>query len=284
MSFSKAFQRASKKQGQEVEIPEIIETDPELVPHMYRAQVKPRCSLQFAAERTHRDIWIEQWVYPKDDAQPTYQHAEQENVIESGYFCRFRVDFPYRLFSNCGQDSIFRPMLGKNGIPFIPGSGVKGVFLRYCKKSDKKSNNSLAIKYCGAKEPLTPGILRFHGAYPVGDWAGTVKSEGTTSYRLVDVVHPQENRQLGVDDKITSASALISFYKPKLIFEISSNKFLPEEEWKSICGILKSALQQGLGGKTSTGYGLPFITKNKYDINLALLWKRGNSSFTHRRT
>lgn len=268
MSFAKAFQKVLKEQGQNIEVPEIIETDPQLVPHMYRAQVQPRCSLQFAGDRTHRNIWIEQWVNPREeDGKPTYQYAEAQDVLEKGYFCRFKVKFPYRLFSNCGQDSIFRPMLGKNGIPFIPGSGVKGVFLRYCKKSDR----ALAMRYCGGKEPPTQGILRFHGAYPVGDWAGTMSREDqATHYRLVDVVHPQENRQIGIDEKSTSAFALISFYQPKLVFEISSTELLSEDEWKNISGKLKSALGQGLGGKTSTNYGLPFITKNQYDINLSL--------------
>ncbi|MDF5728978.1 MAG: hypothetical protein PUP92_13380 [Rhizonema sp. PD38] len=268
MSFAKAFQKVLKEQGQNIEVPEIIETDPQLVPHMYRAQVQPRCSLQFAGDRTHRNIWIEQWVNPREeDGKPTYQYAEEQDVLEKGYFCRFKVQFPYRLFSNCGQDSIFRPMLGKNGIPFIPGSGVKGVFLRYCKKSDR----ALAMRYCGDKEPLTQGILRFHGAYPVGDWAGTISREDeTTHYRLVDVVHPQENRQIGIDEKSTSAFALISFYQPKLVFEISSTELLSQDEWKNISGKLKSALRQGLGGKTSTNYGLPFVTKDQYNINLSL--------------
>ncbi|GAA6622102.1 RAMP superfamily CRISPR-associated protein [Scytonema sp. NUACC26] len=266
MSFAKAFQRALNKQGQNMEVPEIIKTEPELVPHMYRAQIQPRCSLQFAGDRTHRDIWIEQWVYPKkdeDDGKPTYQYTEPEDVMEEGYFCRFKVEFPYRLFSNCGQDSIFRPMLGKNGIPFIPGSGIKGLFRR---ASDSKQ----AIKYCGDNKQLTPGILRFHGAYPVGDWASTVTRGEKTHYRLVDVVHPQEKRQVGIDEKSTSAFALISFYQPKLVFEISSTELLSQEEWKNISGKLRSALRQGLGGKTSTGYGLPFFTKNQYDIDLAL--------------
>jgi CRISPR-associated protein Cmr6 len=266
MSFAKAFQRAMKDKGQDIDVPEIIETDPQLVPHMYRAQVKPRCSLQFAADNTHRDIWINQWVNPKEDGKPTYQYSQTQDVVEEGYFCRFRVKFPYRLFSNCGQDSILRPMLGKNGIPFIPGSGIKGVFLRYCIKRDR----TLATRYCGNKEPLTQGILRFHGAYPVGDWASTVVKGNKTNYRIVDVVHPQEKRQVGIDEKSTSASALISFYQPELIFEISSTQLLSQEEWKSIRAKLKSALQQGLGGKTSTGYGLPFITKNQYEINLSL--------------
>ncbi len=270
MSFAKAYQRALNQKGQNIDVPEIIETDPQLVPHMYRAQVQSRCSLQFASDRTDdRDIWIEQWVNPREeDGQPTYQYSETENVLESGYFCRFRLKFPYRLFTNCGQDSIFRPTLGKHGIPFIPGSGVKGVFLRYCQKSDR----SLATRYCGDEEPRTKqGILRFHGAYPVGDWASTVVKEGkTTNYRIVDVVHPQEKRQIGIDEKSTSAFALISFYQPDFVFEISSTELLSQAEWQNISGKLRSALQQGLGGKTSTGYGLPFITRNEYNINLSL--------------
>lgn len=224
MTLAKALQRLLHVQGQNIDMPEIVETNPDEVPRMYRAQVKPRCSLQYAGDGMHRDVWIQEWVYPRDsDEQPLYQYPELEDVIEEGDFCRVTVKFPYRLFSNCGQDSIFRPVLGKNGIPFIPGSGVKGVFLRYCQTRD----SSLAIKYCGTQQ--RQGCLRFHGAYPVGDWAGTVNTEETAHYRLVDVVHPQENRQVGIDKRSTSAFALISFYQPKLIFAISSTKKLSKE-------------------------------------------------------
>ena len=72
MSFAKAFQKVLKEQGQNIEVPEMIETDPQLVPHMYRAQVQPRCSLQFARDQYDRNIWIEQWVNPRKEDGKTY--------------------------------------------------------------------------------------------------------------------------------------------------------------------------------------------------------------------
>jgi CRISPR-associated protein Cmr6 len=50
------------------------------------------------------------------------------------------------------------------------------------------------------------------------------------------------------------ALAMISLYQPTLIFEFSSNN--PNVNWEEVKTILTQALQKGVGGKTSTGYGL----------------------------
>ena len=227
----------------------------EQIPMMYRAQVSGRCSLQFAGNNEDLEQWRDEWVYPNsnNNNEPRYQHKEPTLGIV-GQTYRIKIEFPFRLFSNCGQDSILRPALGKNGIPFIPGSSIKGLFRRACTKQQ-------AIKYCGDTKQLVPGILRFHRAYPIGDWAGTkqvsirrnrqVSSE--TRYRIVDVIHPQQTRQVegGGSPK---ALASISFYQPTCIFELSCSN--TDINWKEIEEILLKALQNGLGGKTSTGYGL----------------------------
>lgn len=223
----------------------------EQIPMMYRAQVQGRCSLQNAGNNVDLERWQDEWVNPGTGKQPYYQHKEPQLGLDSKIY-RIKIEFPFRLFSNCGQDSILRPVLGKKGIPFIPGSSIKGLFRRAC-------NSAQAITYCGDDKTLSPGSLCFHGAYPIGDWAGTRQIDVgkrkvfETRYRIVDVIHPQQQRQVegGGSPK---ALATISLYQPTLIFEFSSID--PKVKWAEVKTILLQALQKGVGGKTSTGYGL----------------------------
>jgi CRISPR-associated protein Cmr6 len=224
------------------------------IPMMYRAQIRGRCNLQYAGDNKDRDQWVKEWTRLTSEQQPCYQHEEPSKLGLDGATYRIKVEFPFRLFSNSGQDSILRPVLGKNGIPLIPGSSIKGLFLRVCQADDLAKNRSqeesLARKYCGYAEK--PGILRFHGAYPIGNW----------SDRIVDVVHPQQNWQVrGRRENSETALALISLYKPQMIFEFSSsdpefNGDDADAQWKKVEWLLLDALQKGIGGKTSTGYGL----------------------------
>jgi len=220
---------------------------PREIPMMYRAQIRGRCSLQYAGNNQHLNQWLKEWARLKSEQQPCYQYTEPPKLGLDGSTYRIKVEFPFRLFSNSGQDSILRPVLGKNGVPCIPGSSIKGLFLRVCQADDKaqqrSQEESLARKYCGDAEQ--PGVLRFHSAYPVGNWAE----------RIGDVVHPQENWQVkGKRDKSETALALISLYKPLMVFEFSSAD--PSINWQKVKWLLLEALQRGVGGKTSTGYGL----------------------------
>jgi CRISPR-associated protein Cmr6 len=235
----------------------------EAVPMMYRAQVEGRCSLMFAGGNEDLERWKDEWIYPKPE-QPCYQRKEPPLGLD-GKIYRIAVNFPFRLLSNCGQDSILRPILGKHGIPFLSGSSVKGIFRRACVNPDRTVNLEQVKKYCGDDANLAPSKLgvRFHGAYPVGDWAGTHKitfqekgqSVTEVRYRMLDVVHPQQERQLGSDKKQNAtALASVSLYKPRMIFEFSSAD--PNIRWKEVESIFWRAIALGVGGKTSTGYGL----------------------------
>lgn len=232
------------------------------IPMMYRAQVCGRCSLQFAG-RDSNDLerWREEWIDSSSE-KPRYQKAPLKTGLDDQTY-RILVKFPFRLLSNCGQDSVIRPIMGKNGIPLISGSSVKGLFRRGCDKDQ-------ARKYCGFEDekdkgpcPSTSG-LRFHGAYPVGDWSGShkvkVRENGQyvtkVRYRMLDVVHPQQERQVGIPtNRNATALTSISLFQPTMIFEFSGNA-LTEVEWKEVESIFWKAIAFGIGGKTSTGYGL----------------------------
>ncbi|MGB7439507.1 MAG: RAMP superfamily CRISPR-associated protein [Coleofasciculaceae cyanobacterium] len=292
MQLAKALQKAIAQKGDDINIPfppnednddndgnDWEPTNPEQVPMMYRAQVQGRCSLQYAKKNEDLNRWTEEWVYPNPDPKqeqtPYYQYAEPKLGLD-GLVYRLKVEFPFRVFTNCGQDSILRPSIGKNGIPFVPGSGIKGLFERLSRHPQVSEELQQKVKkYCGS--PEEQGILRFHGAYPVGDWAGTKtvqpkNRQAETRYRLVDVVHPQQQRQ--VEGKGSpKAIAVVSLFQPTFVFELSSIKPLPEDEWQTIAGLLRRALRPGLGGKTSTGYGLCFIPQDRYPLDITLKGK-----------
>lgn len=279
MVFAKAFQKAKVQKGEHctIDIPDLNQDDnwekpdPERVPMMYRAQVQGRCSLQYGKNNKDLDRWTEEWVAPQSetDLTPSYQYAEPQ-LGRDGLVYRLKVKFPFRVFTNCGQDSILRPTIGKNGIPFIPGSSIKGLFERLSRHPQvSQEDKQKVINYCGSLEQQ--GTLRFHGAYPIGDWAGTKmvelrENQEETRYRFIDVVHPQQERQVQGKGS-PKAIAITSFYEPTFVFELSSTKPLEDDEWKTIEGLLKRALRPGIGGKTSTGYGLYAIAQDKY-----LLW------------
>jgi CRISPR-associated protein Cmr6 len=235
----------------------------EAIPMMYRAQVDGRCSLMFAGDNEDLERWKDEWVYPNPQ-QPRYQKKEPVLGLD-GTVYRIKVEFPFRLLSNCGQDSIIRPILGKDGIPFLSGSSVKGFFRRGCINPNQTINPGQIKKYCGDDENLAPSSLgfRFHGAYPVGDWSGMnkvkLRKKGEditeTRYRMLDVVHPQQERQVGSDrQRNATALASVSLYKPTMVFEFSSAD--PNTDWKEVEAIFWRAIAFGVGGKTSTGYGL----------------------------
>jgi len=268
MSFSQAFQKARNNKGEPMKniptsSPE-IETNFYEIPMMYRAQISGRCSLHLiknnkSHEKTDLDIWTEELVNSKDESKrPYYQYQGLEEILQEGNFLKFKLAFPFRVVSNCGQDSILRPVIDGRGIPMIPGSSIKGIFRRACQERDqKKPAEQLTDKYCGNTDQ--PGILRFHPAYPLGDWASIKLENNEPSYKILDVVYPQQPRQVEENNKSQGAFALVSFAQPTFIFSITSSKCLTQEEWNTIKGILKTGLSKGLGGKTSSGYGLPFL-------------------------
>jgi CRISPR-associated protein Cmr6 len=215
-------------------------------PMMYRAQVQGRCNLQFAGDKgdnLDRNQWMKEWKQTQN-VQPRYQYRyEEEGDRENAPVHSFKVKFPYRVFSNSGQDSILRPVLGQYGIPFIPGSSLKGLFKHLLNTDGLSDDDRELVRICCGDEE-EPGKLRFHGAYPEGDW----------SNQMVDIVHPQQSRQVGTQDARISGSAfaLLSFYQPNFIVEMSSSQAI---DWKSVGRLMRTAFSYGLGGKTSLGYG-----------------------------
>ena len=210
----------------------------------YRAQLPGRCQRQYINKpkdappgwRAPIQEWIDQWVERVDRTSPF--------TTAGLHITEAQID--WRLISNSGVDEgVIRPVIGAGGWPLIPGSGIKGLFRRACPSAQLE-------RWCGspcAPGELSPGILRFHGAWPVdAGWMGG----------LLDVAHPQQNWQLGFNNGRESHSAfgVVSLHRPKLQIALScTDPAISEAEWLDIEATLRTALQQGIGGRTCVGYG-----------------------------
>lgn len=180
------------------------------VPKMFQAQVKGRCQLQYVATQD-AERWVDEWV---DKAYPDAPDFGTEVQTRSS-------SISWRFVTNSGQDDgIIRPVIGAKGWPFYPGSSMKGIFRRACTPEQ-------AARYCGKHLPggdFELGLLRFHGGYPTDD---------TWQENLVDIVHPQQDRQVKSNGR-SSAFVQISLFKPKINFGISSTLPLEATEWTII--------------------------------------------------
>lgn len=205
------------------------------VPLMFRSQIEGRSQLHYP--RTgDAQRWVSEWI-----------EKVYEKPIDFG--TQVKTDtfkFNWRLVTNGGQDDgMIRPVIGAFGIPFFPGSSMKGVFRRVC-------TSEQALRYCGNGDQ--PGILRFLGGYPTKDYDWT--------NNLLDLVHPQQGWQVQTNNTAQkpqgeSAFALVSLFEPEFQFAISSTENLSDDEWQIVWDLWKSSIASGLGCRVSAGYGMP---------------------------
>ena len=208
-----------------------------LVPLMFQAQIKGRSQIQYInqhAEIQDSQRWAFEWT------QEVYPHPPElgDNVSDRTY------KMEWRFVTNGGQfEGIIFPALGAFGLPFYPGSSMKGLFYQACTLEQKQ-------RYRLTKNSDEPSLLRFHGGYPVNDW----------QENLVDIVHPQQKWQTQTHNTREKPSnetgfALISLWQPTIKFGISS--LLLDTDWEEVWAIWERALGYGIGCRTSSGYGLP---------------------------
>lgn len=218
-------------------MPQAIPNITKKVPMMFRAQVGGRCQLQRIQQKVDEQDaqrWVSEWVERTDSHPPEFG---QDVQVRS-------YPINWRFVTNGGQDDgIVRPVIGARGYPYYPGSSMKGAFRRHCTPEQ-------AQRYCGrdlGHGDFGPGILRFHGGYPVDQqWKN----------RLLDIIHPQQTWQVQ-ENKSGSAFAQISLYQPTIKFGISSTIPLEDSEWDTIWKIWEQALSEGIGCRVSAGYGQP---------------------------
>jgi CRISPR-associated protein Cmr6 len=229
------------------------------VPLMYRAQLEGRCQLhriykkkdleEIAKEEEiqpnqYSVRWVNQWLEVQSGVENSLTSLFAHNAPEENtQFQAKEYTISWRFVTNGGQDDgIIRPVIGAFGLPFYPGSSMKGAFCKACTEEQKQ-----LYQLTGNGDE--PSLLRFHGGYPINDW----------KKQLVDIVHPQQKWQGQVMDttkkpKNESAFTLISLHKPTIKFAISSQ--LQNANWNEIWQIWEKALGYGIGCRVSCGYGL----------------------------
>lgn len=230
------------------------------IPMMFRAQIADRGKIQYAGNYKPAAQWVDEWLkgcppVPEtiDESVPAWRRSASQSVVKMPKFGAHVKTEDYqicwRLVTNSGQDEgVIRPVIGAKGLPFFPGSSMKGAFLRACPPEDR-------MKYCGGEiiergeNGTKPGILRFHGGYPI-DMAWGDRD------RLVDVVHGQQPYQVMQSNANHTANVQISLYQPKFRFGISSSAIPDNDpEWNHIWKIWEKALVNGIGSRVSAGYG-----------------------------
>ncbi|KYC40390.1 hypothetical protein WA1_26620 [Scytonema hofmannii PCC 7110] len=229
------------------------------VPLMFRSQVEGRCQLHriYKSQHLHEIAqqeqvdrvdqysvrWVNQWLESQSETENPLSFSFKNYPKDGTHFQAEEYTISWRFVTNGGQDDdVIRPVIGVFGLPFYPGSSMKGAFCQACTEEQKQ-------RYGLTKNSDRPSLLRFHGGYPINDW----------TKQLVDIVHPQWKWQMKVTDTTKkpegeSAFTLISLYQPTLKFGISS--LLPETNWNEIWEIWERALGSGIGCRVSTGYGL----------------------------
>jgi len=232
------------------------DTNHRLVPLVHRAQIEHRSQLQRIVRDSVLDSlqYVREWIGKPEEptpnalvrvstSPPAYRPANPFHT--TGISKTFEIQIAWRLLSNSGLiPDLICPVIGSGGWPFIPGSSIKGLFKRACTPEQAKN-------WCGTGDEtneIKPGCLRFHGAWPKD-----------VSWRngLLDLTHPQEAWQIGFKSGSEghNANAVISLLRPILQVGISSQRQLNDVEWSEISRILQVALSNGIGGRTSTGYG-----------------------------
>ena len=248
------------------------------VPMMFRAQVRGRSQLQYLDPQRRKDnemqdveMWADEWI----DKAEFIPESQTEDVQTDTYGAK-SYEISWRFVTNGGQDDgLVRPVMGARGIPFYPGSSMKGAFRAAAQQMEAAGNlaRGRCDRYCGDETDLTPGILRFQGAYPTNDW-----TEG-----LLDLIHPQQGWQVKTQTtdrkpKGESAYAQVSLYQPTLRFMLSSIVPLSNDEWAEVWQIWEKAIAAGLGSKVSTGYGYPISKPSGTTIFNARLIGQGQAA------
>ena len=240
------------------------------IPLMFQAQTKEpdRGNIQYVGDREDNtqpkyEIWVKEWLagcppQPEnvDESIPIWKRKPIQTLVKLPQFGanvkNWEYQIRWRMVTNGGQDGdLIRPVIGAKGIPFFPGSSMKGAFRNACPEEKR-------LRYCGGEiidaegnKRTKPGILRFHGGYPVGmDWA--------QAHRLVDIAHGQQPYQVmrSKKERGENANVQISLYQPKFKFGISCPEIpLDSPEWDEIKGIWEEALEYGIGSRVSAGYG-----------------------------
>ncbi|MGB0563468.1 MAG: RAMP superfamily protein, partial [Spirulinaceae cyanobacterium] len=149
------------------------------IPLAFRAQIEGRCQTQYPQTKD-AERWVNDWVENLDSTPYQWPQPQTAQLQTRTY------QFDWRFVTNGGQDDgIIRPVIGAGGLPYYPGSSMKGAFRQACTPEQ-------VARYCGREDNDPAAIpLRFLGGYVQNeDW----------SEKLLDLTHPQQKWQVQTTD------------------------------------------------------------------------------------
>lgn len=141
------------------------------VPLMYRAQLEGRCQLhRIYKQRELEEIakeeglkkpnqysvrWVNQWLESLSEVEnPRNSLLKDDLAEETNQFQPKKYTISWRFVTNGGKDDgIIRPLIAASGLPFYPGSSMKGAFKEACQREEKAGRLPLGTcdRYCGGK-------------------------------------------------------------------------------------------------------------------------------------
>lgn len=203
--------------------------------------------------------WKAAWEFMPQSEKP-YRGSMREFMLEN------------RMIIGLGSDNVLEAGLTLHhtyGVPYIPGSAVKGICAHYCNELGKSLGDDYKI---GEKDRKTgviyqilfgdtkqAGMIRFHDALIVPDSLKDCLKD--------DVMTPHHSDYYGAKDETAptdfDSPVPVTFLSVsgKFLFVISSDdvtdtgKKWIEFVWKLLDGALAN---KGIGGKTNSGYGFGY--------------------------
>ena len=154
------------------------------IPLMFQAQTKKdpnrpdmpdRGNIQYVGDREDNtqpkyETWVKEWLEgcpPKPQSLPTQNLALQRQSAKptiklpsfGASVKTWEYQIRWRMITNGGQDGgLIRPVFGAKGIPFFPGSSMKGAFRNACPEAKR-------VRYCGGEAVDAEGNKRTNQAF-----------------------------------------------------------------------------------------------------------------------
>jgi len=201
-----------------------------------------------------------------------YSHRMERyySVTGAPRSCTFFLDCTSRLVIGQGVSSVLETHLSTHpvyGVPFIPGSALKGLAAHYChnrlgQNPTFRMNGSSYNVLFGNQEKA--GMIHYCDAFPTPETVAdalhldilTPHHQKYNQLRTNDLANGQNAPSPRDDDSPVPVPFLTVKAKFRVLLTCESDQ--PEaDEWLEIAKtiVTKAAEQEGLGGKTNSGYG-----------------------------
>lgn len=190
------------------------------------------------------------------------RHLENLAEIETHIFKAIEIDS--RMIVGLGGESVWENSISIHrtyGVPFIPGSALKGLAASYARKFLKDFPKDAYEFIFGSQE--SAGFITFHDALliPVKDNEKVIHAD------IMTVHHQDYYSDAGKPPADWDSPNPINFISASGKYLLAMTTVEGGESWLEIVvEILSHALRnEGIGAKTSSGYGRASLKENSYE-------------------